>query len=162
MEMYANKMYLSPFDILAISLRCLKDGLSHFFKSLKTAGQGEAEPWGWGCPEIQHPVPKKTRQPPRARAQEGRGRAAGAGKNISEFCRGMGKRRQQLWVPSAHPGPLISKGCRPVSLPTSQRRLCSAGGEALEEQMRTRLCANPGEDSPSASESARGILVGQR
>lgn len=90
MEMYANKMYLSPFDILAISLRCLKDGLSHFFKSLKTAGQGEAAPWGWGCPEIQHPVPKKPRQPPRARAQEGRGELQELGRTFQSSAEERG------------------------------------------------------------------------
>lgn len=40
-EMYINKTYLEPPDILGISLRpSLRDGLSYFFKSLKTSGHG--------------------------------------------------------------------------------------------------------------------------
>ena len=97
MEMYTNEMYRQPLDVLGLPLRrCLQDGLSHFFKSLETTGQGEAGCWAEAAQRFSSQFPRKRGTCP-GLGREGSGRAEGTGKDL-EICGGPGKIREQLRV----------------------------------------------------------------
>lgn len=96
MEMYTDEMYRQPRDILGLPLRrCLKDGLSHFFKVWKLLAKGK-QGAGLRLPSSQFPRKRGTCP---GLGREGSGRAEGTGKNL-EICGGPGKIGEQLCVPS--------------------------------------------------------------